>query len=191
MANSVFERIAARGMNGGKKLTVDQQIAFAKKLRADAEAKTAKEQHLAKANQRISKVNEALGNCGVRTAFKCCSFDNYYMTASSEHLKQQQEALRLSKTLVNPEYHKGVNYITGFIYSGNTGTGKNHLASALVQEVIKGGGTGLVITMIDLISKFNYSDFADRKRLIDTLCEVDVLVLDELGMHKIANDSRK
>ena len=65
---------------------------------------------------------------------------------------------------------------------GGTGTGKTHLAIAVVRACIRGGARGRFFNVIDLVNKLEAEACAERQgRLADRLARLDVVVLDELG----------
>jgi DNA replication protein DnaC len=76
--------------------------------------------------------------------------------------------------------------IASFVFSGRPGTGKNHLAAAICNELLLRGKSVMIITVADIMSamKGTFSDGADttEERLINDLSNVDLLVIDEIGM---------
>jgi DNA replication protein DnaC len=68
------------------------------------------------------------------------------------------------------------------VFVGAPGTGKTGLAIALLQKALIEGYRGRFYNAQDLLDEL-YSSLADRstKRLINTLCRYDLLVIDELG----------
>jgi DNA replication protein DnaC len=65
---------------------------------------------------------------------------------------------------------------------GGTGTGKSHLAVAIVRACIRNGARGRFFNVVDLVNKLDAEARADRQgRTADLLCRLDFLILDELG----------
>lgn len=65
---------------------------------------------------------------------------------------------------------------------GGTGTGKSHLAVAIVRSCIRGGARGRFHTAVDLVNRLEAETRAGRQgRIADQLVRLDFLVLDELG----------
>jgi DNA replication protein DnaC len=65
---------------------------------------------------------------------------------------------------------------------GGTGTGKSHLAVAIVRNCIRGGARGRFHTAVDLVNRLEAETRAGRQgRIADQLVRLDFLVLDELG----------
>ena len=71
----------------------------------------------------------------------------------------------------------------GVLLIGPPGTGKSHIAIALAVAAIQAGHTALYRSAFDLAQDMAEADATgSRKELIDHLCKVDLLVLEDLGM---------
>lgn len=65
---------------------------------------------------------------------------------------------------------------------GGTGTGKTHLAVAIVRACIRSGFRGRFFNVVDLVNKLDIEARSGRQgRLADRLERLDFLILDELG----------
>ena len=65
---------------------------------------------------------------------------------------------------------------------GGTGTGKTHLAIAIVRACIRAGARGRFFNVVDLVNKLEAETRAGRQgRIADYLSRKDVIILDELG----------
>ena len=65
---------------------------------------------------------------------------------------------------------------------GGTGSGKTHLAVAIVRNYIRAGARGRFHTAVDLVNRLEAEARAGRQgRITDQLTRLDFLVLDELG----------
>ncbi|EET0297612.1 ATP-binding protein, partial [Escherichia coli] len=75
---------------------------------------------------------------------------------------------------------------TNFSFSGKPGTGKNHLAAAIGNRLLKDGQTVIVVTVADVMSALHasYDDGQSGEKFLRELCEVDLLVLDEIGIQR-------
>jgi DNA replication protein DnaC len=75
---------------------------------------------------------------------------------------------------------------------GNPGTGKNHLSSAIMIEVMKKNYTALRIKATDFLDEYWAKDFSERESWMQRMGKVDLLVIDEIGRTsngKSANDA--
>lgn len=74
---------------------------------------------------------------------------------------------------------------TSFLFLGNSGTGKTHLATAIANNVIRKGGTAIYVSTLHFISKmkaaWNPSSETSEDAIIEELSSFDLLILDELG----------
>jgi DNA replication protein DnaC len=63
-----------------------------------------------------------------------------------------------------------------------TGTGKTHPAIAIARALIRDGARGRFCTVVDLVNRLEAEGRAGRRgRLVDHLCRMDFVVLDELA----------
>lgn len=139
-------------------------------------------QAVARENQ-AKKMERSFGRSGIRSLHQNCSFENYQATTTQQIVikeKARQYAADFGKTMA------------GFIFTGRPGTGKNHLAAAICNELLLRGKTVMIITVADIMSAmretFNNGDSGkSEERLLDDLSSVDLLVIDEIG---VQNESR-
>ena len=128
---------------------------------------------------RVTRLNKIMGRSGISPLHQECTFDNYQAINT-----EQQKALHKAKKYAE-EFGQSFG---GFIFSGNPGTGKNHLASAIGNHIIQNGKSILIATLPDLMMKVRDTYQKDAKttesKLIDDLCEVDLLVLDDVGVQR-------
>ncbi len=68
---------------------------------------------------------------------------------------------------------------------GSSGTGKTHLACGIVRHVVEKGGTAKYLTIQDAIglirSTYNKGAEQTEDEMLAAICNVDMLVLDEIG----------
>lgn len=65
---------------------------------------------------------------------------------------------------------------------GGTGTGKTHLAIAIIRACIRAGARGRFFNVVDLVNKLEAETRAGRQgRIADYLSRKNVVILDELG----------
>ncbi|MBD2797704.1 ATP-binding protein [Xenorhabdus sp. 18] len=128
---------------------------------------------------RINRLNQIMGRSGISPLHQNCTFDNYIAT-TPEQQKALAKALRYAENFGNS--------FGGFIFSGNPGTGKNHLAAAIGNHIIQNGKSILIATLPDLMMRVRETYQKDAKinesALVDDLCAVDLLVLDDVGVQR-------
>ncbi|MFH8136160.1 DNA replication protein DnaC [Pantoea osteomyelitidis] len=126
---------------------------------------------------RAMKMQRIMGRSGIRELHMNCSFDNYRVENEG-----QRKALAAARKYA--EDFEGS--IASFVFSGRPGTGKNHLAAAIGNDLILRGKSVLIVTVADLMSnmKGTFSGTSDitEERLLHDLSSVDLLVIDEIGM---------
>ncbi|UDG81608.1 DNA replication protein DnaC [Candidatus Profftia lariciata] len=136
-----------------------------------------------KCSKAISRDNQAMK---IQRIFKCsgirplhmnCSFDNYQVEC-----RGQQIALERARQYA-AEFNSN---IASFIFSGKPGTGKNHLAVAISNDLILCNKSVLIITVADLMSSikktFNGNSNTTEDSLLNNFSAVDLLVIDEIGV---------
>ena len=65
---------------------------------------------------------------------------------------------------------------------GGTGTGKTHLATAIIANVVRAGARGRYFNTVDLVNRLEEETRLGKAgALAAHLCRLDVVVLDELG----------
>ena len=124
-------------------------------------------------------MQKVLGRSGIQQLHQSCTFQNY-----NAELPAQRHALDKSKAYTD-RFGSGFG---GFIFSGGCGTGKNHLAAAIGNVLLTTSKSVLVVTIPDLMMRFRetYQDGAktSEAKLMDDLCSVDLLVLDDIGVQR-------
>lgn len=126
---------------------------------------------------RAMKMQRILGRSGIRELHINCSFDNYRV----EH-EGQRKALAQARQYAR-QFEQS---IASFVFSGHPGTGKNHLAAAIGNDLIMRGKSVLIVTVADLMSNmkgtFTQGNQLTEESLLSDLSQVDLLVIDEIGM---------
>ncbi|MEB0968293.1 ATP-binding protein [Citrobacter braakii] len=123
------------------------------------------------------RVEKILNRSGIQPLHRKCSFANYRVQNDD-----QRYALSQAKSIAG-ELESGC---TNFAFSGKPGTGKNHLAAAIGNHLLRAGKTVIVVTVADVMSALHasYDDRKSGEKFLRELCEVDLLVLDEIGMQR-------
>ncbi|OQM39140.1 ATP-binding protein [Citrobacter braakii] len=123
------------------------------------------------------RVEKILNRSGIQPLHRKCSFANYRVQNDG-----QRYALSQAKSIAG-ELESGC---TNFAFSGKPGTGKNHLAAAIGNHLLTTGKTVIVVTVADVMSALHasYDDGQSGEKFLRELCEVDLLVLDEIGVQR-------
>lgn len=129
-----------------------------------------------KINQR-QRAEKIMGRSGICDLHRSCTFANYEVSGDG-----QRHALSMAKSYAQ-------NFGTGFasfVFSGSCGTGKNHLAAAIGNYLLSKGRTVLVVTVPDLMLRVRacYDSEQSESALVNELTQVDLLVLDEVGVQR-------
>ena len=130
-----------------------------------------------KMNQR-ARSEKIFGRAGIQALHRSCSFANYEVKGP-----EQRQAYSMAKSYAQ---NFGVGSFASFVFSGAPGTGKNHLAAAIGNHLLGAGHSVLVVTIPDLMLRVRecYDDGQSESSLLNDLCNVDLLVLDEVGIQR-------
>ncbi|CAK1923615.1 DNA replication protein DnaC [Vibrio crassostreae] len=171
---SVFQRIQqqyAAQSEAGTAKSRKQVLAEIEMRTKEAEQSQSKRIYLA---HREQKMKNKIGRSGLGARHQDCSFENYEFPDP-----RQKRAWNLAKN-----YSLDPSTSSGFIFFGNSGTGKNHLAAAIAHNFMRSGRTALVITVSELVSTINDTYTKQGKSEFDVInyyCNLGLLVLDEIG----------
>lgn len=131
-------------------------------------------------SKKENKMNGAIGRSGILPLHQGSTVNNYEATT--------QEQLFVKNFAYNYAFNFDSNKGCGFIFSGESGTGKNHLAAAICNKLIQEGKSCLVITVNELMMKLRkcYGDDAEcgEDKFIETIINFDLLILDEIGLQR-------
>lgn len=133
-------------------------------------------------NDRLAAVREKitvmLAERGVKKRYLNCSFENFQ--TRNEILKNVKDRLES----ITQEFTDSV-----FITSSNSGTGKTHLAVALLRKLLWNGFTSFRFASspdIFLEIKSCYSDNTPESRIINKYCNYQLLVIDDIGVERVS-----
>ncbi|MFY2830600.1 ATP-binding protein [Vibrio parahaemolyticus] len=153
----------------------------AEQMEQIAQQEVEKQSQVAFQNYQQSKVQDLLGRSGVGKKHQKCRFANYVTDNQG-----QRQAFSVSRRWVS-EFLEGDS--KNFIFSGSTGTGKNHLVCAMANALMTRNKTVLVITVAELMmkirDKYNRQSNVTEAQFLKYLSQVDLLVLDEVGVQRM------
>ena len=91
--------------------------------------------------------------------------------------------------LVCKSYADRIPRDNGLFLSGPTGTGKTHLAVAVLQESLLKGHSGLFVTMPDFLDeiKSSFAPGAEKSDIMNEAKKTSLLVLDDVGTEKLTD----
>ncbi|MBT9167754.1 MAG: DNA replication protein DnaC [Syntrophomonadaceae bacterium] len=120
--------------------------------------------------------------------FKSARVPKRYMHKTLDNFNQsrQPKAFNIVETYLknwDAIRHNG----GGLIFVGDVGSGKTHLAFALLGEILKKGAKGLAATVPDLMDDLRpkKGETTDKQESqIETLKKIDFVVLDDLGAQR-------
>jgi len=145
--------------------------------REGIEKQRVEEERLAAIRERMDHPEKLLRSIGVGKRHESCSFENY---KGGEKIKEICENF-LSNSF-------------DLIFSGGSGTGKTHLASAILRELVKSGkvsgwrSSGIFKSVPELLAEiratYRNNSGDDEKTLIEEYSDTQYLVLDDFGAEK-------
>lgn len=128
-------------------------------------------------------INHKLHNAMISPRFLTKTLDNYKAGTDL-----QKKALQAAMWFI-----KHFEFSTGLIFIGSPGTGKNHLACGIIQEIIKTDKTAILTTTMKMIRAIKDS-WTDRDikegEVIALYTQPDLLVIDEIGV-QFGSDTEK
>ena len=129
-----------------------------------------------KTQQEQKRIAKLMGDGGVGERFRSRSFATFRETPATKPTVDLCKRFCAAVKL-DPK-------VPGLLLKGNCGTGKTHLAVAILRETAEAGIPGMFVVVPNLIAKMLASfDAKDGKAgaLVETAKSVPLLVLDDLG----------
>lgn len=146
----------------------------------DRHAAEAEAQAAGIAEREVRVRAEALGAVGIPSLFLGCTFDSYRVDGDA-----QRHALTVARQYAE-DFAAYAKRGKGLIFAGKPGTGKTHLAAAILQVVVTPRTSGQYITCSELIRAVRATWSRDSEyreaRVFGTLSSVGLLVIDEVGV---------
>jgi DNA replication protein DnaC len=131
-----------------------------------------------RAEQTRRELDRAIGQAAIPARFIGRTLENFQAETDA-----QREALRVARHFVE-HFEEQARRGQGLIFSGLPGTGKSHLAAAILQAIMP-RHVGLYATCMNLIRAVRGTWRRDSERgeteVLDTFANVPLLVLDEIG----------
>lgn len=133
--------------------------------------------------ERQKKIEKYFGISQLGPRFSKATFQSWEQVPGTQTIFK--EAVKFAK---EQRWLKG----EGLLFFGNnTGNGKSHLAAAIVHETIKAGYLAIFQDVPQLLLKLK-STYGKNKtfgevEIIETLCEADLIVLDDLGAERLTD----
>lgn len=158
-------------LDSATKITATEPFDLAK-LRAQVDAERAQK-----------KINTALENAMLTPRFRQKSFENFVEVTPEQ--KAAVEAVR--------DFSRNHANCTGLILIGNRGTGKNHVASALVKNIVEQGHTALITEAVKIVRSIKdcwIHKLKTESEVLKAYTEPYLLVIDELGV-QFGSDTEK
>lgn len=138
--------------------------------------------------QRQARIESKLKAAGIPPALRERSFDDYEVASG-----EQQSALDAVREFADNFWTRHLPAGAVLVLAGERGTGKGHLAIACAKQVMQ-RGTAMYLRTADLIRMVRATWRRDSKHseqeVIDTLCALDLLVIDELGVQRGTDDEQ-
>lgn len=131
------------------------------------------------ARRRQLWVEKQIGVCGIHRRFRGKTLENY-TTSTHEQRAALAVAERYLSTLQERVYAGDC-----LIFCGGPGTGKSHIATAIVSEAIRNYLTSAYLTVTDLVliarSTYHKKSATTLREELTALSRLDLLVIDEVG----------
>ena len=127
------------------------------------------------AKERQEKLQKILTESGLGKRFFKRKFDNFLVNNNNKEAFEQAK-----------RYVEEFDGSTGLMFVGGAGTGKTHLAAAIVNELVERGYKVMFGNSTDIIARMrkSFKEGESDIDIISKITDVDLLVIDDLGKEK-------
>lgn len=154
----------------------------------EAMARQKAEERSAEASRKAA-ISRNIERSGVPQRFIGKSFDDY-----AAECRESAYALKVCRAYAE-RFKERLAAGGGLVMCGSPGTGKNHLACSIVLAVIRAGFTAGILTAANAVRMVRDTYRKDSERTerdaIAVLTDVDLLVLDEVGLQSDSDHERR
>ncbi|MEZ8965523.1 ATP-binding protein [Vibrio breoganii] len=123
------------------------------------------------------RMERLIGRSAILPAYLNCSLDNFTISCEEQAQVKRMAEFYIQTFGQNPQ---------NFVFSGGTGTGKNHLASAISLALIREGYSVVLISvpelMIQLRACYDKNNNRTEQEFFEQLLKLDLLIIDEVGV---------
>ncbi len=156
-------------------LVSERVLRFCRACNDDEANKAELERRKVEQQRKQAEINNRLENAMLGPRFLKKTFENYLVESDAQ--RRVLESCRAFLSMMDK--------MSGMIFCGHPGTGKNHLASAIVREaVVNYNKTALIMTAMDIMRtiKETWNGGGKESAVIKMFVDPDILVIDELGV---------
>lgn len=110
-----------------------------------------------------------------------CTFDNFHIDSEQDKAGQEMALSITRRYAMNFAAVKKDG--ASLVFVGNVGTGKNHLACAIINEILPKGFSARIVTVTGLLRsiKESFRNGVTQESVISDVSRVDLLVIDEVS----------